>query len=105
MTLREDAQIIMDKALAASLPDAAVEKALKNKKPVPSAMPRTRVRMNTAPCAEITVLSRSLANTLTIRKRKNTEVHWEKANKHPTPFPQDIKKGLLNTSCSASLFS
>ena len=32
MTLREDAQIIMDKALAASLPDAAVEKALKNKK-------------------------------------------------------------------------
>lgn len=31
MTLREDAQIIMDKALAASLPDAAVEKALKNK--------------------------------------------------------------------------
>ena len=32
MTLREDAQIIMDKALSASLPDAAVEKALKNKK-------------------------------------------------------------------------
>lgn len=32
MTLREDAQIIMDKALAASLPDAAVEKAFKNKK-------------------------------------------------------------------------
>lgn len=38
------------------------------------------------------------------KKKKNTEVHWEKANKHPTPFPQDIKKGLLNTSCSASLF-
>ncbi|MBS5520263.1 MAG: DUF4147 domain-containing protein [Acidaminococcus intestini] len=32
MTLREDAQIIMDKALAASLPDAAVEKALKDKR-------------------------------------------------------------------------
>lgn len=31
MTLREDAQIIMDKALAASLPDAAVEKPLRTK--------------------------------------------------------------------------
>ncbi|UQT40962.1 hypothetical protein M5E89_02270 [Acidaminococcus intestini] len=73
--------------------EAQMELAIDPQKPVPSAMPRTRVRMNTAPCAEITVLSRSLANTLTIRKRKTLKSIGKRPISTLLPFPK-TSKGL-----------